>query len=56
MPDFVLILLSLYCFPFSDLTLVLVHASEKPKSNIVKLVNFFLVKTRFLATFSDSQS
>ena len=31
MSDFVLILSLLYCLPFSDLDLVLVHASEKPK-------------------------
>ena len=40
MPDFVLILSSLYCWLFDDSALVLGCVSEKDKNNSVKLVSW----------------
>ena len=40
MSDFVLILTLLYYWPFSGYALVLAHASENPKNNNIKLVNW----------------
>ena len=42
--DFVLILSSLYCLPFSDLALILVCAREKTKNFILKLVTYITLQ------------
>ena len=58
MSDFVLILSLLYGLPFSDLALVSVCASEKPKNNTVKVdtyeVNFFFRKRIIFGFFYDN--
>ena len=57
MPDFVLILSSLYCRLFDDSALVLGHGSEKDKNHSVKLVSWEVKLENFIFNhFYDSQN